>query len=246
MLGLLALPCAAAADDSWYDQEGQPSSGADYSYQGSSSTSTAGGSANDGRGLGIALRLAYGHPFGKLVDEQGADFDKYAAGAVQTQFDLNYAITPHWVVAGQVGLGFGILPSRTRDACDEDDVSCSLLLLNTGVAAEYRILPGAFADPWVGANLGAEWSFLSASYDDTSVSQSLFGLAFGAAAGVDFELGRWGLGPFLGFQAGRFGSGDVAIDTGLGDGSGGGDIDNPAFHYWLQLGVRARYRFAHD
>lgn len=232
----LALPHIAAAQEQWYEgNDGAPANNTSANsavYAGSNDVAP----PDDGTGLGIGLRLGYGLPFGKIDDDD--NFDDFAAGEVVTQFDLTYAFTPNIVAGAYFGLNFGVFPEERRDFCDENDIDCSLFFLTTGLAGEYRILPGKLANPWVGANFGLEWGVESARdgiYDD---SMSVFGLAFGGAAGLDFELGRWGLGPFLNLQAGRF----LSVDT---DTGASGDIEERAFHYWLQLGARARYTFAH-
>ena len=73
----------------------------------------------------------------------------------------------------------------------------------------------------------------------------MFGIAFGPSLGVDFELKRWGIGPFLSYQAGKFLSANVTVDADSLGGSASGDIDNRTFHGWLLIGARARYTFAH-
>lgn len=198
-----------------------------------------------GQGLGIGMKLGYGAPMGEWYED--AAFDDFVKGAVHTEFALNYGITPSVILGGYAGLGFGLLPSATKDACDRaDDVDCNMFLLNAGLHAEYRFLPGGLLNPWLGANFGLEWAHFSASWEGYEATTSVFGLAFGPSAGLDFQLARWGLGPFLSYQAGRFLSANVDLEEEADDASLGssGKIDNRAFHGWLTFGVRARYTFA--
>lgn len=232
---LLVLPQLAAAEEQWFEGQGSTAPSASTGPQYAPSREAP--EASHATGLGMGLRLGYGIPFGKLADVEDADFDDFAGGEVLTQFDLTYAFTPNIVAGAYFGLNFGILPEYARDDCDYENLDCSLLFLTTGLAMEYRILPGKVANPWVGANLGLEWALQSVGDQYEDASMSLFGLAFGGSTGVDFELGRWGLGPFLSLQAGRF----MSVDTDVG---GSADIEERAFHYWLQLGARARYTFA--
>jgi len=231
----------AAADD-WYSQSEGSTSATAYD------TPTGGAYAPEstpGTGLGVGLKLGYGLPMGDAVKD-GA-FDRFTKGAVQTEFALTYGLTPSFILGGYAGLGFGLLPSKLADACDGPDIDCSLFFLSFGLHAEYRFLPGYIANPWLGGNFGMEWAHQSASSSGIDVSSSLFGLAFGPSVGVDFEIARWGIGPFVSYQAGRFLTADFNL-TGLGDdgddGGGSGSIDNKAFHGWLTFGARARYTFA--
>jgi hypothetical protein len=239
---LLALPLGAAAqNDAWYDQpEGsgtQSTAPANTTSYESASYNTQAPAEPPGKGLGMALRLGFGLPFGKIVDDDEASFDDFTAGQVLTQFDLTYAFTPNIVAGAYFGLHFGILPEDARDVCDQDGVSCSQLFLTTGLSGEYRFLPGNFMNPWAGANVGIEWALNSVDTDQGDASSTLFGAAFGATGGLDFELQRWGLGPFLGLQLGRYAKGSVN------DGPTR-EIEERAFHYSVQLGARARYQFA--
>lgn len=236
---LLALPDAAAAEHGWYDEtEGSaPAQPNATTYQAPAYEVP---SNQAGTGLGMALRLGYGMPFGKLVetDKEGADFEDFTAGQVVTQFDLTYAFTPSIVAGAYFGLSFGLLPDHWKDrGCDSDDVSCTQLFWSMGLSGEYRFLPGHTVNPWLGANVGMEWAIMAVDTDQGDASTALFGAAFGTTGGVDFELGRWGLGPFFGVQMGRYARG--AFEGGDSD-----KIDERAFHYLLQFGVRARYQFA--
>lgn len=252
-LGLTSAAGATArAQDDWYHEaEGSSSSTAYETPQGGTSSAgydaPGGAYAPDrtpGKGLGLGLKLGFGLPMGDAV-KNGA-FDKFTSGAVMTEFALNYGITPSLIVGGYVGLGLGILPSEQRELCDMDDVDCGLLFLNVGAHVEYRFLPGYIANPWLGGNFGMEWAHMSASSGSVDVSSSFLGFAFGPTVGVDFELSRWGIGPYLGYQAARFTSADFTLGGfgDSGDDGGSGKIKNGAFHGWLLFGARARYTFA--
>lgn len=241
-----SLAQGAAAED-WYGQgEGSSSSAAYNSPQpGEEAVSADGTASAPGKGLGIGMKLGYGLPLGDYVED--AAFEDFTAGAVQPEFALNYGITPSIIVGGYVGLGLGLLPSRVKKLCDmDDDVECSQIFLNIGLAGEYRFLPGNLVNPWLGANVGLEWGFMSVTSPVGDFSSSVFGVGFGPSAGVDFELGRWGLGPFVSYQAGKYMTADMQVRLTDEDGEGdqSGSIDNKAFHGWLSFGARARYTFA--
>jgi hypothetical protein len=239
---VLSVCAAVPAQADWYDQAEGSNPPATYSSPVGGEYTVEGSDPSAGSGLGIGMKLGYGVPIGDAVE--GGSFDEFVKGAIQSEFALNYGITPSIIIGGYAGLGIGLLPDAVDDFCG-GDVDCSIFLLNVGMAAEYRIMPGNLVNPWVGANFGIEWTTLSVSSEYADASSSLFGIGFGPSLGVDFELKRWGIGPYFSYQAGKFLSGDVRAEGDNLGASGSDEIENRAFHGWLLFGVRARYTFAH-
>lgn len=223
----------AAAEYDWYSQE-----------EGSSSSSEDddGTPASASPGWGLGLRLGYAVPFGDAAAE--GPMDSVIKGAVKPQLDIRYGLDAHLALAAYLAVGGGLKPAELKRACDLDGVDCRLLTLESGLLAEYRILPSALVDPWAGINVGLEWLSQNVEARGAEASLALLGVGFGASAGADFELENWAIGPFLGVQVGRFMRSKVALSGAIFDEdelTGDGKIDSRAYHYWLNVGLRVRY-----
>jgi hypothetical protein len=232
-MAALAGP-ARAENDSWYEDDDSKSSSAEgYSRpKGLPSGQTS-------QGWGIGLRLGYAVPKGDAFDR--AKLSTGVKGVLKPQIDITYGLDASLVLGVYVALGGGFAPNQhIKNACGDDSVDCRILLLESGLLAEYRILPGSLINPWVGVNIGVDRYSNDTKSPAGKASLALLGVGFGASLGADVQLGDFGLGPFFAFQVGRYMNAKVDID-GEGD-DRAIDKGQRAYHYWLNLGVRLRYQ----
>jgi hypothetical protein len=250
-LALLLLACgllvssASRADYDWYnEQEGsrsepepRPEEEEDH-YVAPYGV----GPRSAGEGFGIGLRLAYAHPLGEIAKK--GDLDDFTRGVIKGQLDLEYGLSPEFVVGLYLAVGGGFLPKSFKRNCDLGEATCKQLSIESGLSAAYRFLPHGLIDPWLGANLGLEWLRDTIDSSLANGSISFLGLAFGASVGVDVQLKGFAFGPYFSPQFGRFMRGKSKLDIPLlEEGSASGKIDDQAFHFWLNFGLRARYQF---
>lgn len=234
----LCLPGSAAAEYDWYhEEEGASNSEID---EGESASHSA-----DEAGWGLGLRAGYAMPFGNVAEE--GPISDFIKGAIKPQLDFRYGLDAHLALGAYLALGGGLRPASLKRVCDIDGVDCRLFAIESGLFAEYLLLPRSFVDPWLAANVGIEWLSQSVRAERAEASVAFLGVGFGATAGADFELGGWAIGPFLGMQIGRFMRAKAKV-TGVDFGDEGslavdGKIDSGqrAYHYWLNVGLRVRY-----
>ncbi|HEX6243035.1 MAG TPA: hypothetical protein VFZ61_19110 [Polyangiales bacterium] len=241
----LARP-AAAQDYSWFEEDGS-SSGSGSGSSGYQQQSRGPSSRQTSGGWGLGLRLGYALPAGSAFD-QGA-LSNLVKGVLKPQLDITYGLNAHVVLGLYLAVGGGFQPNdRLKRACDVDGVDCRILLIESGLMAEYRILPSSLTNPWVGGNLGLTNLSTEVKSDAANFKTSFLGVGFGASLGLDFQFGAFGFGPFFSFQIGRFMRGKADFGGILGDdgetsGSDSIDKDRRGYHYWLNFGLRARYQF---
>jgi hypothetical protein len=186
-------------------------------------------------------------PEGEAVD--GGGLERLVKGVLKPQLDITYGLNAHLVLGVYLAVGGGFQPNdRLKRGCDVDGVDCTILLIESGMLAEYRILPRSLVNPWLGVNLGLTNFSTQVKSGAADFKTSLLGVGFGGALGLDFQLGAVGFGPFFSFQVGRFMRGKTEFGGMLGDDgetSGSDSIDKDArgYHYWLNFGLRARYQF---
>jgi hypothetical protein len=193
------------------------------------------------------LRLGIGLPLGnagKGALGESRKLGDLAAYRAPIWVDIGYQATPasSYGVYGQIGFG------GTGDACAG---KCDWSDLRVGVQGQWRLNPGASADPWLGVGVGLE----SISFQSSELRQDDEGLF---AARITERL----LGPELLLQAGLELRAEDALQLGpyvaasigsyLGDHykciseraiacPGGSSIDGSGFHTWLGIGVMGRY-----
>jgi hypothetical protein len=205
-----------------------------------------------GPGLDIGGRTGFGLPFGKSTGAAGADFDELSGGQVPLWFDLGLHFSEHFTVGMYLSYGSGISSDELGRACDSAeaeaeavgvDLSCSSSDVRLGAQFLFHILPAQLVDPWVGVGTGWEWfSFtqrISAGGESASGTFTVSGWEmFNLQAGVDFKLAdRMGLGPFVSFSNGSFGSVKTSCEnTTCNEQSD--DITNTASHQWLMFGAK--------
>lgn len=191
----------------------------------------------------LGLRFAYAHPLGEIV--KGGDLKEFTGGVLKGQLDLDYGWSENVVVGLYLAVGGGFLPKMTKDRCDLGDAKCKIISIESGLSVTYRILPHRLVDPWFSTNLGVEQIRTSIKSDLAGDLSTIFlGLGFGAGVGADVQFGDFGFGPYFSPQFGYFMRGKAKIDSSFLDAMNtSGKIDNRAIHYWLNMGLRARYWF---
>jgi hypothetical protein len=202
-------------------------------------------------GFTTGLRLGVGVPLGKA----GQDF----AGAERDLSDLTSWRAPIWIDAGyspsgattigaymQVGVG------GNGDSCIAD---CDWSDIRVGASAEWRLLPGAAVDPWLGIGLGYEWLsyrvLISAMVEDADgVLQTVRGRAterFGGPelmlhGGVDFQVDdALRIGPYASATVSQYLTDSYSCQPETDLCPEDGSIDGAAFHSWIGVGLRGAY-----
>ena len=142
-----------------------------------------------------------------------------------------------------VGVGAEGSDTTTERHCEagndiEDDVSCSSATVHAGLEARYSFMPAESTNAWLGYGVGITTASQSISdagrYDETSTAQ---GIDFARlSGGLDFRVGRgFGLGPFAVVSVGRYSHQRTTINNVV---TFSGDIDHPAMHAWVSVGLR--------
>ncbi len=186
----------------------------------------------------MALRTGFAMPFGKV---QGGDAEQkmsdFVSGQVPLFIEIGGKPIKQLFIGGYLGFGVGGAAGDTKDACDDFDVDCYGVSTRFGVEAQYHILPAEDLNPWVGYGLGFEGVGLAVQDGDEDGNISFGGFEFARlSAGVDFRISRvFGLGPFVDFSLGSYGSYQVDAPRFT---DSDGDIKKTAIHEWLTLGAR--------
>jgi hypothetical protein len=245
VVSLMLVSSLSRAEYDWYNEEegsrGDPDShDDDDDYV----APYGGGPRAAEEGFGLGVRFAYAHPFGEIADD--GDIDNFTRGVLKGQLDLEYGSSNTFALGLYLAVGGGFLPKAMKEDCEQFDADCSQLSIESGLSGNYRILPDGLIDPWVGANFGVEW--LRTSIDSElggATSVAFLGVAFGFTVGADVQLGQVAFGPYLSPQFGRFMRGKIKTEDVplLEEFDESGEIDQRAFHYWLNIGLRARYQF---
>jgi outer membrane protein W len=198
------------------------------------------GARAEDTGFTLGTRAAFGIPFG--VAGNKADFNKLASAAVPFQLDLGYRFDGNWSAGAYFGYGFALIADEAKSglqASGATDVG-GHAIMRVGLQGIYTILPDARFAPWVGLGLGYEWTRYASATPSGATSGTELGFrGFEASVqvGGDYALGHnVAIGPFASLSFGRF---DHAI-AGRNDSV---DVADKSIHEWLQLGVRASFRF---
>jgi OmpW family len=243
-LSLVLSSSSALADSSWRN-DGFRNRSVDYESQERSA---------EDQGFALGLRAGYGLPFGKFGSVgdgggEGGDVKDLVTSVVPLQVDAGYFINSRLYVGANFQYGVGFL----NEDCPEE-ASCRASQLRFGVNVAYHFEPTETLRPWVGLGVGYEMLDLSVSASEGGVSgkatTSIRGLEFAALqSGLDYRVNRtFSVGPFVTLTAGQYSTVSSRIEV---DGDGGffddvdtsQDIEEKAFHVWLQGGVRMQVQF---
>lgn len=194
--------------------------------------------AADRTGFVLGARAAYGFPLGDIgnFDEApDADdaFDSLVDNAFPLWAELNYRFGPSF----EAGAYFQYAFLNLGDDFGGDDGSD----LRLGLQLNYIFAPGESLSPWIGVGGGWEWLRGDTSIDPLNLQEvadtSIDGWDVMVQGGLDFHVGdRLTIGPFAALTFGQFG--DFEIEGFNEDDT---NIDDKAWHEWLQLGVRATF-----
>jgi len=200
------------------------------------------GSRAAARGFSPGVRFSYAQPLGELVEE--VDLDEAVARALKVQLDLDYGLSSAFAVGLYFALGGGFLPKSGQRQCDMLGADCGIMMIESGLQAAYRLLPDRMIDPWLGANLGLEWVRMKTeAMGGAEGTFSYLGILFGPSLGVDVQMRGFAFGPYFSPQFGQYLRSKLKVDSQVFSESRAGKIDDRAFHYWMNFGVRARYQF---
>ncbi|HSN92477.1 MAG TPA: outer membrane beta-barrel protein [Anaeromyxobacteraceae bacterium] len=181
--------------------------------------------------LQLGARLGYGFAMGEA--EAGFNQSDWVSGQIPFEIDLNYKFMKNLSVGAYFSYAYGMVGGTTKDACDAFNLDCSASGMRLGVQLAYDFSPGASFDPWVGLGFGYEWATVSMDIVDVTAT----GLEFASLqVGADWAMAKgFGLGPFVSWSFGQYGSAD--------DGTGSVDIVNKGTHQLVQIGVRGLFSF---
>jgi outer membrane protein W len=183
---------------------------------------------------------------GGVVDTSKDDVSYDFKGMVPLWFDVGYRINPAFYLGGFFEYAFGVVNKDNNPLCNQG-ISCSAHDITFGINAHYHILPDAQFDPWVGAGLGYE--VLTASESGTAFGQQFDGsLAYKGVqflileAGGDFKpTPSLGVGPFVNFAVGHFGTWSSSATSNGVSQDQSGDLVDTGTHEWLTIGLRGQY-----
>lgn len=202
-------------------------------------------------GFSAGLRLGVGVPVGKAGEDPfGAerDLNDLTPWRVPVWVDLSYALSGALTIGayGQVGVG-GVGDSCIGD-CDWNDI-------RVGAEAEWRFLPGAPVNPWLGVGLGWEWlSFRQLVSGDVPDGMGGMVTATGRVAerfggpeamlhgGVDFQVeDALRIGPYASATVSQYVTDSFECTPANGLCPPDGSIDGSALHSWISVGLRGAY-----
>ncbi|MBJ6765665.1 hypothetical protein JGU66_33340 [Myxococcaceae bacterium JPH2] len=183
----------------------------------------------------VGLRLGYAFPVGDLIRDQKLS-SRYA-GMLAPQLDVGYALTPHWSVEGVFQNGIArIAPG----ACDPS-VRCNGYLVRLGTGVNYHFLSQGPLQPWAGAGLDLEMSWLTTGPDGGTQQRKASGFLFAhVQGGIDVEVASFlRVGPYFTATFGKYSSLFETFDP------FGGSQTVPssrrAVHGWLEPGLRIQF-----
>ena len=193
----------------------------------------------------VAL-TAVAFPLGDATSRRGDALSaRYGWQWMPFEIGLGAKVMDELYVGAYLNAGVGAEGSdlTTERHCEagndiDDDVSCSSVNVHTGIELRYTFEPAESFTGWAGYGIGYTAATQSISdagqYRETSTVQGIDWARL--SGGLDFRLVRgFGMGPFAVVHLGRYAHQRTEIRDLV---TFSGDIDNPAFHAWLTLGIR--------
>jgi opacity protein-like surface antigen len=189
--------------------------------------------AADRTGFTLGARAAYGFPLGDVggADDDANDaFDNFVDNAYPLWLELNYRFGPSF----EAGAYFQYAFLNLGDDFGGDDGSD----LRLGLQLNYIFTPGGSLSPWIGVGGGFEWLRGDTDLDPGNLDElddtAIDGWDLMVQGGLDFHVAdRFTIGPFATLTFGQFGDIEINDES--------TNIDDKAWHEWLQLGVRATF-----
>jgi hypothetical protein len=181
----------------------------------------------DQPGVSLSARLAFAVPMGSL--QQNSTLSDGISGGIPIVIEGAYRINRNVSVGLSGQYGYMLTKNcATGVSCGASDYQ----LLLEGI---YNARMGSTFDPWVGLGIGYEQLSLSESGGGYNLSGDVSGWGLATVeAGGNFAAGpQVEVGPFVSFAVGKYGSAS--------SGGNSADIQNTAFHEWLQIGVRGTF-----
>lgn len=185
-------------------------------------------------------------PFGAATgDRTDSLAGRYGWQWAPLELGLGAKVTDAVYVGAYLNLGVGgegddLRTERRCEAGDDvdDDVSCSSTNVHVGVEARYTFAPAEDATGWIGYGIGITAATQTISdagrYRESTTARGIDWARL--SGGFDFRLVRgFGMGPFVIAHLGRYTHQRTEVRDIV---TFSGDIDDPAFHCWLTLGLR--------
>jgi outer membrane protein W len=185
----------------------------------------------------LGLRLGYGLPMGDAVKD--GKMSDGVSGQIPIWLDVGYMVTKN-IMVGLYGQ-YGIV-SMADNTC-VSGADCSASDMRFGVQGQYHIMPTEKINPWVGLGVGYEILSWTVKAGGAEGNVKYKGMEFvNIQGGADFKVTPGiGIGPFLSFSMGQYGSASMKT-TGTGaDVDTSEDITDKAMHEWLTFGVRGAF-----
>lgn len=202
-------------------------------------------------GFSTGLRLGLGVPLGKAVrDPFGAerDLNDLTPWRAPVWVDLGYALSGAVTIGAYAQVGVGGVGDSCVGDCDWSDI-------RVGGEAEWRFVPGAPVNPWLGVGLGWEWlsfrQLVSAEVTDEMgntvtatgrVAERFGGPELMLHGGVDFQVeDALRIGPYASATVSQYLTDSFSCTPANELCPGDGSIDGSALHAWIGVGLRGAY-----
>ena len=185
-------------------------------------------------GPSFSFWLGVGLPGGDISNEGDGRLGDLVNSSIPFGGEIAYRFNP----AFRTGVFFQLAPlSIAGSACASGD-RCDGMDYQFGFDAQIHLAPFRRVDPWVGLGVGWEWMEINATNftDNIPDRWTYSGVLFPRlSTGLDIPLTpTFTLGPYLSWEAGRF----TQVDQ---ESRGSFDINSPAYHGWLEIGVRGNF-----
>lgn len=136
-------------------------------------------------------------------------------------------LSPRWYVGGFGSLGWGEVGDALQSDCAQWNVGCKSRVLDGGVEARYRVTPGRMHS-WVA--FGGGWERATVLVSGRSYSAN--GPMVRTRVGLEYRF----VGFFAGLSVGRY-----VYQTAPERLDGSSRIEDPAIHFWPNVGLRLAF-----
>jgi hypothetical protein len=202
-------------------------------------------------GFTTGLRLAVGMPLGKAGEDPfGAerDLNDLTPWRAPVWVDLGYALSGSLTIGAYAQVGVGGVGDSCAGDCDWSDT-------RLGAEAEWRFLPGAPVNPWLGVGLGWEWlsfrQLISVTMEDEMgemvtqtgrVSETFGGPELMLHGGLDFQVeDALRIGPYASATVSQYLTDSFSCTPPTELCPPDDSIAGSALHSWIGVGLRGAY-----